>query len=148
MTYREQIKDLFTVPEHYYLAHCISADFAMGKGIAVEFNKQFNTKQHLIRKYKSHLKDWVQNNWTYNCILEDRVFNLITKQLYWHKPTYQTLAGALTLMKDICIEQDIHHIAMPVIGCGLDRLQWSSVSEIIKEIFRDTDIEIIICRQH
>ena len=26
MKYREENKDLFTVPEDYYLAHCISAD--------------------------------------------------------------------------------------------------------------------------
>ena len=26
MIYKEEVKDLFTVPEDYYLAHCISAD--------------------------------------------------------------------------------------------------------------------------
>lgn len=33
---------------------------------------------------------------------------------------------------------------MPKIGCGIDRLNWKKVSEIIKEIFEDVDIEIII----
>ena len=47
MTYRKENKDLFTVPEDYYLAHCISADFGMGKGIVVEFNKRFDMKQKL-----------------------------------------------------------------------------------------------------
>ena len=27
-------RDLFTMPQGYYLAHCISADFALGAGIA------------------------------------------------------------------------------------------------------------------
>lgn len=27
MTYKEEIRDLFSVPNDYYLAHCISADF-------------------------------------------------------------------------------------------------------------------------
>ena len=36
---------------------------------------------------------------------------------------------------------------MPIIGCGLDKLQWDKVSKIIKEIFEDTDIEILVCRQ-
>lgn len=40
MIYKEEKRDLFSVPNDYYLAHCISADFALGKGIAVEFNKQ------------------------------------------------------------------------------------------------------------
>ena len=47
MTYREDRKDLFKVPEDYYLAHCISADFGMGKGIVVEFNKRFDMKRKL-----------------------------------------------------------------------------------------------------
>lgn len=44
MIYKEEVKDLFTVTEDYYLAHCISADFGMGKGIVVEFNKRFDMK--------------------------------------------------------------------------------------------------------
>ena len=47
MVYREEVRDLFSVADDYFLAHCISADFAMGKGIAVEFNKRFNTKTKL-----------------------------------------------------------------------------------------------------
>lgn len=30
MQYKEEIRDLFSVPEEYYLVHCISADFGMG----------------------------------------------------------------------------------------------------------------------
>lgn len=29
MVYKEENKDLFTVADEYYLAHCISADFGM-----------------------------------------------------------------------------------------------------------------------
>ena len=45
------------------------------------------------------------------------------------------------------IPSDCKKIAMPVIGCGLDRLEWSKVSEIIKEVFECTDIEILVCKQ-
>lgn len=31
---------------------------------------------------------------------------------------------------------------MPRIGCGLDKLEWNKVKEMIKEIFEDTDIVI------
>jgi hypothetical protein len=34
---------------------------------------------------------------------------------------------------------------MPLIGCGLDRLSWDEVYEIICEVFEDTDVEILIC---
>lgn len=50
MKYSEENKDLFTVSEDYNLAHCISADFGMGKGIVVEFNKRFDMKRKLQSK--------------------------------------------------------------------------------------------------
>ena len=34
---------------------------------------------------------------------------------------------------------------MPRIGCGLDGLDWGIVKAIIKDVFEDTDIEILIC---
>lgn len=37
------------------------------------------------------------------------------------------------------------YIAMPKIGCGLDKLEWSKVKAIIEEVFAGTDIEILIC---
>lgn len=55
MIYREEVRDLFSVPEDYYLAHCISADFGMGKGIVVEFNKRFNMKRILQSKYPDYV---------------------------------------------------------------------------------------------
>ena len=39
------------------------------------------------------------------------------------------------------------NIAMPFIGCGLNRLEWCKVSEIIKEVFEYTDVEILVCKQ-
>lgn len=147
MVYREEIRDLFSVPEDYYLAHCISADFGMGKGIVVEFNRRFDMKWKLQMKYPDYINEWHHRNWSFNCILEGKVFNLITKERYFHKPTYDSLYGALNLMKFICVQNGITKIAMPVIGCGLDRLSWSKVSDIIKEIFQDTDMEILVCKQ-
>ena len=147
MVFKEEFRDLFSVPQDYYLAHCISADFGMGKGIVVEFNKRFNLKQKLQNKYPNHLSEWLLNKWSFNCILEGRVFNLITKERYFHKPTYYTLTGALVMMRDICIKNNITKVAMPVIGCGLDRLLWNRVSNIIKEIFEETEIEILVCKQ-
>ena len=39
-------QDLFIVPKDYALAHCISADYALGAGIAKEFAKR-GVKQQL-----------------------------------------------------------------------------------------------------
>lgn len=145
MVYREVESDLFKVNKTYYLAHCISADFAMAAGIVVEFNKKFDMKSRLKKKYPDYIMDWIRNSRFYDCLLEDRVFNLVTKTRYYNKPTYNSLTGALVMMRDLCNEKGINKIAMPLIGCGLDRLMWSRVSKIIKDTFADTDIEILVC---
>jgi len=145
--YREETRDLFSVPDDYHLAHCISADFGMGKGIVVEFNKRFDMKRKLQSQYPDYLSQWQNQGYSGDCILEGRVLNLITKERYFHKPTYDSLTTALTVCGITCLNNNIKKIAMPVIGCGLDRLQWEKVSEIIREVFRNTDIEILVCKQ-
>ena len=148
MQYREEIKDLFSVSDDYYLVHCISADFGMGKGIAVSFNKYFNMKNRLISKYGNYLSSWdSQFEETIPCIKEGHVFNLITKRNYWHKPTYTTLENALIALKCLCSLNGVNKLAMPIIGCGLDRLEWDKVSKMIQDLFEDTDIEILVCKQ-
>lgn len=148
MIYREEYRDLFSVPNEYYLAHCISADFGMGKGIAVLFNKHYDMKNTLQLKYRDYVNIWHANGYKGDCILEWRVFNLVTKERYWHKPTYESMQAALDRMYSICINTGIRKIAMPVIGCGLDRLEWSRVSRMIIDTFDNlTDMEILVCKQ-
>ena len=147
MTYKEETRDLFSVPDDYYLAHCISADFGMGKGIVIEFNKRFDMKHKLQTKYPDFVNEFHRTKCNGTCILEGKVFNLITKERYYQKPTYQSMKNALWSMSQACKDIDITKVAMPIIGCGLDRLQWDKVSEIIKEIFEDIDIEILVCKQ-
>lgn len=147
MNYIEKIQDLFSVPEDYYLVHCISADFALGKGIALEFKKRFDMKNLLNSQNPDYLEQWIKIGDKADCILIGHVFNLVTKERYFHKPTYKTLQWSLQIMYNICKSQCIKKIAMPLIGCGLDGLKWDKVSEIIKECFADTDCEILVCKQ-
>ena len=146
MIYTEVKQDLFEVDHTYYLAHCISADFGMAKGIAVQFNYYFDMRNKLKKKYPGYLQEFRRVKQG-DCILEGEVFNLITKEHYYDKPTYKSLTQALTKCRDLCEEHNIKKIAMPVIGCGLDRLSWDRVSSIIWDIFFNTDIEILVCKQ-
>ena len=68
--YREEAGDLFAVPEDYCLAHCISADFAMGKGIVLEFNRRFDMKRLLRQRYPTYLADYRQNATGGDCLRE------------------------------------------------------------------------------
>jgi len=137
MTFREEKMDLFTVDESYFLAHCIASDLALGAGVAVPMNKKFGLREK-IRQSGQDTKHPT-------CILTGRVFNLITKPVSYGKPTLKSLVNALWKMKEIARAEGITKIAMPRIGCGLDRLSWAEVRSSLQEIFENTDIEILVC---
>ncbi|KAG5877222.1 hypothetical protein JTB14_036430 [Gonioctena quinquepunctata] len=42
--------DLFSVPRHFALAHCVSSDFKMSKGIALTFKQRFGRVDILLRQ--------------------------------------------------------------------------------------------------
>ena len=132
-------RDLFTIPQGYWLAHCISGDFTLGAGIAKTFDTVYNMRFKLFKQY---------NNFEYShgvSLPVDNVFNLVTKAKHWHKPTYQSVEEALEMMKYQCQHLSITKLAMPKIASGFDRLEWDRVYDIICEVFEDTDVDIVIC---
>ncbi|MNE81541.1 hypothetical protein D3C80_1782030 [compost metagenome] len=42
------------------------------------------------------------------------------------------------------VTNDVHRLSMPLIGCGLDRLQWDRVKNIINQVFNGLDIKITV----
>lgn len=137
MIYTERQQDLFKVDDSFHLAHCISRDCKMGAGIAVLFEERFNLRSTLLRQRRNNP----------DCIQVGRVFNLITKEKYWHKPTLDTVREAVEKMRDIAVEEGITKIAMPCIASGLDRLSWDEVRAMVIEVFNDTDIHIFVCKK-
>lgn len=137
-------QDLFAVPQGYYLAHCISGDYALGKGIAKTFDEVYNMRFKLHRQYP--IPDGEKYANVGKALLVDNVFNLVTKPRYYHKPSYASLRYTLIDMMEQCLTLNVKKLAMPTIGCGLDRLDWSEVRQLITEAFGDTDIEILICK--
>lgn len=141
-------KDLFSVPQGYYLAHCISNDFALGAGIAKQFVDVYNMKFKLIELYrdgKKYDKNLNKEQYVGQALLVDNVFNLVTKERGFLKPTYDDLFEALVSMRNLMVDLYITKLAMPQIACGLDGLNWNRVEEMIYDVFEDTDIEILIC---
>lgn len=144
MTITEVRGDLFKVPHGYYLAHCISGDYALGAGIAKTFDEVYDMRFKLHKFYPIPDGEKYANVGT--ALLVDNVFNLVTKARYFHKPTYDSLYTTLCEMHNKCIDLSITKLAMPLIGCGLDKLEWTQVYDIIEDVFCDTDIDILICK--
>jgi O-acetyl-ADP-ribose deacetylase (regulator of RNase III) len=121
------------------LCHCVSEDLVMGKGIAEGFKERF--KQ--VKELKSqHVKVGGM------ATLQDEtrfIYYLVTKRKYFHKPTYESLRNSLKQMKQHMEQNKITDLAMPRIGCGLDRLEWTKVKEMILRLFGDCDnLKIIV----
>lgn len=132
-------RDLFSVAQDYYLCHCVSADWALGAGIAKTFNTIYNMRSKLYKQYPRYVYRGG------DALLVDNVFNLVTKAKCFQKPTYDSLREALEMLKEKIKILNITKLAMPKIGCGLDRLSWPKVYDMICEVFKDMDIEIVIC---
>ena len=128
----EENRDILTVDDsEYYLVQFISADFAKSTGIIKEYNK-YNTKL--------------------NCILcDNRVFNLIIKKNYYQKPTYESIKELFINMKKMLLDKDhmyeikTNKIAIP--NYSLYKLDWNKVQLIIEDVFKDTNVEILICNK-
>lgn len=143
MTIREEQRDLFTVPQGYYLAHCISGDYALGAGIAKQFVEVYNMREKLFHQYP--IDPRAKYGHVGEALLVDNVFNLVTKPRAFQKPTYDDLTDAIEDMAEQMYDKEIMKLAIPLLGCGLDRLEWDKVKEIIENEFAYTDVDILVC---
>lgn len=89
-----------------------------------------------------------QNEGVGGCaFLEDKpnsryIFYLVTKSVSSGKPTYESFSKSLVAWKNKCQQLAVTKVAIPHIGCGLDRLDWDRVKDYINSTFENTNIEI------
>jgi O-acetyl-ADP-ribose deacetylase (regulator of RNase III) len=51
-------------------------------------------------------------------------------------------------MRDHMISHEVKEVALPKIGCGLDKLSWKKVRDVIVKVFTNTDIQIYVYELH
>ena len=143
----EKTGNLFET-EDEALAHCVSRDFHMNKGIA----REFRTRYKKINELKAQNKQI--GDVAYLKCNEKFLFYLITKERYFHKPTYEKLRESLIHLRDLMISLELNRLSIPMIGCGLDKLKWKlesnsnskgeCVFDMIIDVFKDTDIIVTV----
>lgn len=132
-------EDLFNQSrDGVYFAHCISGDAGMGAGIAIDMRAEFGLIDLTIEASIEPFK-------VGSCVEYNGVLNLITKPNYWDKPTNSTMEDALTAMRYVVVRKEIEKIVMPRIGAGLDRLDWEATKNTIERLYKDIDIEFVVC---
>lgn len=73
------------------------------------------------------------------------IYYLITKDLSYKKPTYNSLTSAIIKLRDFIVKHGIKKLAIPRIGCGLDKLYWPKVKNIIMGTFQGVRCMIKVC---
>ena len=111
----------------------------MGKGIAVRFKQVFGGLAELRNQGKktgevAFLKSGSRD-----------IYYLITKAKYFQKPSYESLQASLVDLKNLMLTRGQTRLAMPRIGSGLDGLAWERVREMIKTVFSNSGVEILVC---
>mmetsp|Transcript_24111 Transcript_24111/g.28072 ORF Transcript_24111/g.28072 Transcript_24111/m.28072 type:complete len:190 (-) Transcript_24111:134-703(-) len=134
--FREVEGDLMSSADS--LCHCVSACLRMGKGIAVLFRDQFKRVDELQRQH-------VDVGGV--AVLTDRnrfIYYLVTKPRFHDKPTYASLAASLTAMFSHMKQHGVTRVAMPQIGCGLDRLDWVIVRDMIRSLAQENQVIVTV----
>lgn len=141
--------DLFaaSIDSPFCYAHCVSADFALGAGIAVQFDQRFQMRGRLHRDHPLFVQEFakMQERGEFGtCLLEGNILNLITKLRYWEKPTRTSVYAALQSAKSICEQNHITSICMPKIAAGLDRRPWKETEADIRRVWDGTNMKIFV----
>lgn len=140
--YHELEGDIFLTDTNTAIGHCVSKCFTMSKGIGLQFRQKFSNIDKLINQNKrvkeiAHLQ--YNNKW---------ILYLITKNKFNEKPTYPNIFETLINTKQFCLDKDITTLALPKIHSGLDGMKWNIISTMIKCVFQDTPIKILIfCKE-
>ena len=139
MRYREVCGNLFAQGNGQNLAHCVSADFQMSRGIAKIFRDRFGGIDELIA---SHATVGETAKLTRG---HRHIFYLITKEKYYHKPTLSSLKKCLLHLKTQVVELGIINLDIPKIASGLDKIPWDITRQLLLEIFFDlVDFELTV----
>ena len=137
LEYEEIEGDLFSSKD--CLAHCVSADFHMGTGIAKQVKTRYPTTylKYIDHKTQPLFAQWIEQERRY-------VYHLVTKQRYFEKPTYESVKTSLQQMRIHAEWSGVKRISLPRIGCGLDELNWSEIRSLIKDVFKGSHVTFTV----
>lgn len=142
----EVVGDIFEQERECY-AQCISADFKMGLGIAKDFKDRFNVKEKLVNKWGNYQSYFKKDRGGALATTEPLVISLVTKLNYYDKPTYESMDISLRQAAMLLEAWGVFEVSMPMIGCGLDNLNWDKVKKLIEKNFKDKQMLITVYKK-
>ena len=148
-------QDITKLSGNCVICHCNSADAAMGAGVALALVRKYPDLKPTVRSIlKTTHSDTLVGHVVFyaDSYSHTLIANMVTKQNYWDKSTTMPSGHYLKNLKE-CLENvrsvmdglSEKKLAMPKIGCGLDRYSWGDVLQLIDDAFGNSDIEITVC---
>ena len=121
------------------IAHCVSKDLKMFKGLARSFRDEWPGQIDELKKMDLEVGQ-------VGAIKEQErfIYHLVIKGKFNEQPKHDPLKQTLVKLKEHMVANDITEVSLPKIGSGLNRLSWPDVKTMIEEVFQDTNIKIII----
>ncbi|KAG5868418.1 hypothetical protein JTB14_029034 [Gonioctena quinquepunctata] len=108
--------------------------------------QRFCNHTNKIKEIELDLFELPDNYSLGHCVVADLQMSKVTKYLSAEKPEYEDVWNSLKRLEAHVRTHKVKDLTMPRIGCGLDRLNWSKVRNMINLIFQDNEAEITICK--
>ena len=124
------------------MTHRISADFMLAAGFAMQVREAFPTTYPKIGSKASKEKNYAQqkppNRFIYHLTVQPR---------FWNQPTYSSVRVALETMLKHAQKHKIEKLGLPRLSTGLDKLKWLKIKGIIRDVFHQSHIKVMVYRQ-
>ena len=134
MIFEERKQSSHAANESYCHVRYISADFITDR----------KTQRKLTEHYPNYMDTWGMCGMLGDCLYIDEHLYLVVKERYYQSPTYASVKEALECLKQECNRHRIRKVAIPKFTTASDRILWFRVRNMILEIFRESDIHLLI----
>ncbi|KAL4083052.1 hypothetical protein QTP88_028382 [Uroleucon formosanum] len=128
---------LIESPEEYHIVSEIEKHYNFMSGVNYEIKQKFGNGQKLTPSKEIGEVNYLRDKDRY-------IIFLTTKSRNKQKATYENIYLSLLNLKLLCEKHSLNKLAMNKLGF-IDQLEWTQVRAMIRYVFRNTDIDVIIC---
>lgn len=154
MEFKESVKDIFSVPEDYFIVNYMSCDLQTIKDSDFELDRKYGLIKGISRQleYNSYCMEnfpkFTGNSLTPICgsaMLYNRVLPLFIRKKFSDKIDLDNVISAFEDLKEVALENGVFKIALKPLCTNGSRDSWIELKNSIKECFYDTDLTIEVC---
>lgn len=145
MIIREENINILNAPQGYTIAVDFSADMNYESGLSKVLNETFNIEERLpdsLIIIDGNEDDPLDCGQIYEV---GNLYMLIVKENSFDLPDHSYLMESLEELRKQCEFDHIKRLAIPKICSEENEFEWEDVKQLIDIVFRETDVEILVC---